>query len=107
MSNYLAIATVTATLRYMLLKSLPPDLSGAAVTTLRPDAQLSVADATGINIFLYQVLPCATAICPRGVAMEHWFSAHALLLISTISLLFMAATPTWSRSGCSARPLPH
>ena len=59
MSNYLAIATVTATLRYMLLKSLPPDLSGAAVTTLRPDAQLSVADATGINIFLYQVLPNA------------------------------------------------
>ena len=59
MSNYLAIATVTATLRYMLLKALPPDLSGAAVTTLRPDAALSDADATGINIFLYQVLPSA------------------------------------------------
>src|SRR5271165_5220408 len=44
----------------MVLKSLPPDLSGAAVTTLRPDAQLSVADATGINIFLYQVLPNAS-----------------------------------------------
>jgi len=56
-SNYLAIATVTATLRYLVLKSLPPDLSGAAVTTLRPDAQLSTADATGINIFLYQVSP--------------------------------------------------
>jgi len=58
-SNYLAIATVTATLRYMLLEALPPDLSGASVTTLRPDAQLSAADATGINIFLYQVLPNA------------------------------------------------
>jgi hypothetical protein len=58
-SNYLAIATVTATLRYMLLKSLPPDLSGASVTTQRPDAALSVADATGINIFLYQVVPNA------------------------------------------------
>jgi hypothetical protein len=58
-SNYLAIATVTATLRYMILKSLPPDLSGASVTTLRPDAQLSTTDATGINIFLYQVLPNA------------------------------------------------
>jgi hypothetical protein len=58
-SNYLAIATVTATLRYMLQSTLPPDLSGAAVTTLRPDAALSTADATGINIFLYQVLPNA------------------------------------------------
>jgi hypothetical protein len=58
-SNYLAIATVTATLRYMLQQSLPPDLSGASVTTLRPDAQLSTADAIGINIFLYQVLPNA------------------------------------------------
>ncbi len=57
MSNYLAVATVTATLRYMLLEALPPDLSGASVTTLRPDASLSDADATGINIFLYQVLP--------------------------------------------------
>jgi hypothetical protein len=58
-SNYLAIATVSATLRYMLQQSLPPDLSGASVTTLRPDAQLSTADAIGINIFLYQVLPNA------------------------------------------------
>ncbi len=55
MSNYLAVATVTATLRYMLLKSLPPDLSGASITTLRPDATLSTADAIGINIFLYRV----------------------------------------------------
>jgi Pvc16 N-terminal domain len=54
-SNYLAVATVTATLRYMLLKSLPPDLSGASITTLRPDATLSVADAIGINIFLFRV----------------------------------------------------
>lgn len=59
MSNYLAIATVTATLRYMLLQSLPPDLSGASVTTVRPDAQLSNTDAIGINIFLYQVVPNA------------------------------------------------
>ena len=59
MSNYLAIATVTATLRYMLLQSLPPDLSGASVTTVRPDAQLSNTDAIGINIFLYQVIPNA------------------------------------------------
>ncbi len=59
MSNYLSIATVTATLRYLVLRSLPLDLSGAAVTTLRPDAQLGTTDATGVNIFLYQVTPNA------------------------------------------------
>lgn len=56
MSNYLAIATVTATLRYLLQQSLPPDLSGASITTVRPDAALSTNDAIGINLFLYQVV---------------------------------------------------
>src|SRR5215831_9961688 len=59
MSNYLAIATVTATLRYILLNSLPPDLSGAQVTTVRPDASLVSTTTPGINIFLYQVMPNA------------------------------------------------
>ncbi len=59
MSNYLAIATVTATLRYILLNSLPPDLSGAQVTTVRPDANLVSTETPGINIFLYQVAPNA------------------------------------------------
>jgi hypothetical protein len=63
MSNGLAIAAVTSTLRYVLDLALaapqPGPVGGATVTTLRPD-RLADADtvgdaATGINVFLYQV----------------------------------------------------
>lgn len=57
MSNYLAVAQVTATLRYLVTNSLPPDLSGAAVTTQRPDGQLGSNDTAGVNIFLYRIGP--------------------------------------------------
>jgi len=60
MSNVLAIATVTETLRNVLAKALPPSLvSGAQVTTLRPDdASLQGPGTTaGVNIFLYQATP--------------------------------------------------
>lgn len=63
MSNALAVAAVTSTLRYVLDLALqasgPGPVGGATVTTLRPD-RLADADtvgeaATGINVFLYQV----------------------------------------------------
>ncbi len=57
MSNYLAVAQVTATLRYLVTNSLPPDLSGATVSTQRPDSQLGSSDVAGVNIFLYRVAP--------------------------------------------------
>ncbi|MGV8965791.1 MAG: DUF4255 domain-containing protein [Cellulomonas sp.] len=63
MSNALAIAAVTSTLRYVLERSLsaphPGPVGGAAVTTLRPDrlASDAVGADPGINIFLYQVTP--------------------------------------------------
>ena len=37
MSNFLAIATVTAALSQVLWEAVVPDVSGATVTTLRPD----------------------------------------------------------------------
>jgi hypothetical protein len=40
----------------MLLQTLPTDMTGIQVTTLRPDSQLPT-DVPGINIFLYQVTP--------------------------------------------------
>jgi len=55
MSNHLAIATVTATLRKLLLNSIQVDLSGAQVTTVNPSA--SGVPAKGVNIFLYKVSP--------------------------------------------------
>lgn len=55
MSNYLAIATVTAILQRMLQASVQADVDGARVTTVRPDSLGSGVPETGINLFLYNV----------------------------------------------------
>ncbi|HEY9850977.1 MAG TPA: DUF4255 domain-containing protein [Leptolyngbyaceae cyanobacterium] len=57
MSNYLAIATVTATLQRILQAAIQIDLPGARVTTVRPDASGSGTPEVGVNIYLYQVTP--------------------------------------------------
>lgn len=58
MSNFLAIATVTAALSELLSEALVPDVPGSTVTTLRPDGNGGMP-TTGVNIFLYQVTPNA------------------------------------------------
>lgn len=55
MSNHLAIATVTATLQRMLQNSIQGDVSGARVTTLRPDSIGTATPSSGVNLFLYHV----------------------------------------------------
>jgi hypothetical protein len=57
MSNYLAIATVTAALSRALQAALGADVPGALVTTVRPDGPSSGVPETGANLFLYQVTP--------------------------------------------------
>jgi hypothetical protein len=57
MSNYLAIATVTATLQRILQTSVQVDIAGARVTTARPDASGSSTPEVGVNLFLYQAAP--------------------------------------------------
>jgi hypothetical protein len=60
MSNFLAIATVTAALREVLSEAIALDeVGGAEVTTLRPDGNGVGLPAPGVNIFLYQVTPNA------------------------------------------------
>lgn len=59
MSNFLAIATVTATLSRVLSAAVGSDVPGAAITTLRPDDSTNGAPDTGVNIYLYQVTPNA------------------------------------------------
>lgn len=54
MSNPLAIATVTATLKQMLEGPLRREVSGADVKMVRPD---QAVPSKGVNIFLYQVSP--------------------------------------------------
>src|SRR5947209_6803644 len=59
MSNYLAVATVTATLSRALTAAVGTDVPGATVTTLRPDDSTNGAPETGVNVYLYQVTPNA------------------------------------------------
>ncbi len=57
MSNYLAIATVTATIQRVLQAALQMDVPGARVTTVRPDASGSGTPEVGVNVFMYQASP--------------------------------------------------
>ena len=58
MSNYLAIATVTAALRSVLQGAVQAELAGAQVTTLRPDESGEGEEASpAVNLYLYQVTP--------------------------------------------------
>lgn len=57
MSNYLAIATVTATLQRLLQAAIQIDVPGAKVTTVRPDATGGKTPEVGVNIYLYQATP--------------------------------------------------
>ncbi|MCC5635365.1 DUF4255 domain-containing protein [Nostoc sp. CHAB 5844] len=56
MSNYLAIATVTATLQRTLQASVQIDVDGARVTTVRPDRLNNATPEAGVNIYLYEIL---------------------------------------------------
>jgi hypothetical protein len=57
MSNFLAIATVTATLSQALQAAVGADVPGATVTTVRPDSAGGGIPTTGVNLYLYQVTP--------------------------------------------------
>jgi hypothetical protein len=60
MSNYLAIATVTAVLRDILQEAANAAVPGATVTTRRPEAANdSGQNKPVVNIFLYRVTPNA------------------------------------------------
>jgi len=57
MSNHLAIATVTATVRHILQRAADVDVPGTSVSTGRPDTLTD--DGARINVYLYQVTPNA------------------------------------------------
>jgi len=59
MSNYLAIATVTATLKRILHAVVSVDVNGADVRTVRPETLTNDTAFVGVNLFLYQVTPNA------------------------------------------------
>ncbi len=58
MSNYLAIATVTATLQRTLAAGVLADVPSATATAVRPDhAAPGLPAGAGVNVYLYQVTP--------------------------------------------------
>jgi len=59
MSNFLAIATVTASLRKTLQGAVGADVPGATVTTARPDSPENGTPGARVNIYLFQVTPNA------------------------------------------------
>jgi Pvc16 N-terminal domain len=57
-SDFTAIAAVTATLQSTLQESVQGDVAGATVTTVRPaEGENTNLPTTGVNVFLYQVTP--------------------------------------------------
>jgi hypothetical protein len=59
MSNFLAIATVTATLKKLLQEATLNDVQGSNVTTIRPDGVPLTLLEPQVNVYLYQVTPNA------------------------------------------------
>jgi hypothetical protein len=59
MSNYLAVATVTATLQRELHSVVAADVTGSTATAVRPDAPGHGVPDVGVNIFLYEIAPNA------------------------------------------------
>lgn len=57
MSNYLAIATVTAVLRQALDDAVNADIGGTTVSILTPDDPALTNSAPRLNLFLYQATP--------------------------------------------------
>jgi hypothetical protein len=56
MSNWLAVATVTATLRNLLFAGVTADVPGTVVTTRPPDRARVNTTANQLNLFLYQTV---------------------------------------------------
>ena len=54
MSNFLSIATVTATLSQVIQSAIDIDVPGARVTTVRPDVAGNGATESKVNVFLFE-----------------------------------------------------
>ncbi len=57
MSNFLAIATVTETLKQMLNFVVSTDINGAEAKAVKPNSSSNILPKLGVNIFLYHISP--------------------------------------------------
>lgn len=83
MSNFLAIATVTAALRKTLEAALGADVSGATVTTVRPERSGSSVSTKGAYLYLYQVTPNASLV---NIDMPNYSSEGRLVQRPQVAL---------------------
>ena len=77
MSNYLAIATATATLQRALQGAVSSDVNGATVTTTRPEESANGAPNPRVNIYLFQVTSNAAW---RNSDLPTWTSSDGRLV---------------------------
>ncbi len=59
MSNFLAVATVTACLRQILDDAVSRDVNGGSAKAVQPNAPKNQLPNPGVNVYLYQVTPNA------------------------------------------------
>ena len=93
MSNSLAIATVTATLRNLLTRGLDASIAGSTVTTQPPDTARDSNGGNQVNLFLYhtaidaawrnrdmprQVKPGETGMPPLPLTLYYLITAYGL-----------------------------
>ncbi|MEL6939119.1 MAG: DUF4255 domain-containing protein [Cyanobacteria bacterium J06598_1] len=90
MSNYLAIATVTAALQYLMAEHVRPDLKTVTITTQRPEAPKGDVSGPSINIYMYQATPNQAwrnkdlrTRRPKGDLIKHGLAALDLGYIFT------------------------
>jgi len=67
MSNYLAIATVTAALQQVLQTPLLNAVPGASVGFSRPDGKSAGQKGPVVNVYLYRVTPNAAMPAVRSL----------------------------------------
>lgn len=83
MTNALAIAAVTATLRNLLDAGVNSDVPGTSVTARPPDRARTSMTGNQVNIFLYQVLPnAALRNQPLPAQARNGESAHPPLALN-------------------------
>jgi Pvc16 N-terminal domain len=90
MSNYLSIATVTASLQRMLQASVQRDMDGARVTTVRPgNVGGGGTPESGVNLFLYQI--CRNAALNNADAIPGRSKTQVARRQAAIDLFYMVS----------------
>jgi hypothetical protein len=87
MSNTLAIAAVTATLRQLLDQALNADVPGTTVTTRAPDKARDSPSGNQVNLFLYLTLPNAAWRNIEPEALQPGATGQPLMALNLYYLL--------------------